>query len=93
MKKELKALLNQDEGSLKINEYFTLRRWTLKKETDLLGRTGDFLKLEMNDRLMRSVMIESRNTEDIINEVSKAIVTLMNETAEDMAKRFEGGII
>ena len=47
MKKEIKNLLSQDNGELKINEVFKLVRWTLKPDDDVTGRSGEYLELEM----------------------------------------------
>lgn len=92
LSKEFKDLLAQESGELKLNDYFYLKRWTLKPETDVLGRAGEYLQLMAYDNRMGSVRIESRDTEGITAEVEKAMIKLMTDYAENLAKRFKGGL-
>ena len=98
MKKEIKNLLSQDNGELKINEVFKLVRWTLKPDEDVTGRTGEYLKLEMipvNDGRHNyfSKMIESRDVQGIIDEVSAAVDDIMEQYKRQLVNRWEGGIL
>ncbi len=97
MKKELKELLNKDEATLKINELFVLRKWTLHKESDFLGREGDFLEIEMiNDygiTRSKSIRIESRDTAGIMAEIEEAMKKMMDEFKSNLLRRFKGGFL
>ena len=93
MKAELKELLESKDGKLEINSMFTLRRWILDPDTDIIGRSGDHLIIEMNNRYKSHRDIKSRNTKGIMEEVSKYMMELMDEYKEDLVRRFEGGQI
>lgn len=98
MKKEIKALLAQDNAELKINEAFKLVRWTLKPEEDVIGRSGDYLKVEMipfNDgrKNFFSRDIEARDVSGIIDEVAKAMDDIMAEYTRQLVNRWKGGLI
>ena len=98
MKKEIKNLLSQDNGELKINEAFKLVRWTLKPEEDVTGRSGEYLELEMipvNDgrRNYFSKMIESRDVQGIIDEVAAAMEEIMAQYTRQLVNRWKGGIL
>ena len=98
MKKEIKNLLSQDNGELKINEVFKLVRWTLKPDEDVTGRSGEYLKLEMipvNDGRHNyfSKMIEARDVPGIIDEVSAAMDDIMEQYTRQPVNRWKGGIL
>ena len=98
MKKEIKNLLSQHNGELKINEAFKLVRWTLKPEEDVTGRSGEYLKLEMipvNDgrRNYFSKMIEARDVQGIIDEVAAAMDEIMAQYTRQLVNSWKGGLI
>lgn len=98
MKKEIKNLLEQDNGEWKINEAFKLVRWTLKPDEDSTGRSGEYLKLEMipvNDgrRNYFHKEIESRDVHGIIDEVAAAMDEIMEQYTSQLVNRWKGGLI
>lgn len=97
MKKELNQLLAQDNGTLQINELFALKRWKLHKETDILGRDGEYLELEMTNKYGKtrsgSIRIESRDTAGIMKEVEKAMAEMMDELKNTLIKSWNGGYL
>lgn len=97
MKKEIKDLLNKENGTLKINELFELRRWTLNPETDIIGRDGEFLELEMTNKYGKtrsgSIRIESRDVEGIQKEVAAAMESMMDEYKRALVGSWRGGRI
>ena len=98
MKKDIKNLLSQDNGELKINEAFKLVRWTLKPEEDVTGRSGEYLKLDMipvNDGRHNyfSKMIEARDVRGIIDEVAEAMDEIMEQYTRQLVNRWKGGLI
>lgn len=97
MKKELKELLQAKDGLLQINELFCLRRWTLESESDILSRNGDYLKLEMTNKngnaRSAGIMITSRDTQGIMQEVSSAMDKMMDEYKESLVKFWNGGLL
>lgn len=93
MKNKLKELLSQDDGVLKINSMFYLKRWVLNPETDILGRSEEHLTLVMNNRYKTSKRITSRDTKGIMEEVSLYMSEMMDNYKEDIIRRFKGGMI
>lgn len=93
MKKEIKTLLEQEEGRLDLNSMFYLKRWILKKDTDILGRDEEHLAIEMNTRYKSSRAITSRDISGIMQEIKLAMVEMMDEYRDDLVKRFSGGEI
>ena len=98
MKKEIKNLLAQDNGELKINEAFKLVRWTLRPKEDVTGRSGDYLKLEMipvNDgrRNYFHKEIEARDAQGIIDKVSAAMDDIIEQYKRQLMNRWKGGIL
>lgn len=98
MKKEIKNLLSQDNGELKINEAFKLVRWTLKPDDDVTGRSGEYLELEMipvNDgrRNYFHKEIEARDVQGIIDEVAAAMDEIMEQYTRQLVSRWKGGIL
>ena len=98
MKKEIKNLLSQDNGELKINESFKLVRWTLNAEEDVTGRSGEYLELEMitvNDGRCNyfSKMIEARDVQGIIDEVAAAMDDIMEQYTRQLVNRWKGGTL
>lgn len=98
MEKEIKNLLAQGNGELKINEAFKLVRWTLKPDEDVTGRSGEYLELEMipvNDgrRNYFSKMIESRDVQGIIDEVAAAMDDIMDKYTRQLVYRWKGGVL
>lgn len=98
MKKQIKNLLSQDNGELKINEVLKLVKWTLKPDEDVTGRSGEYLELEMipvNDGRHNyfSKMIEARDVQGIIDEVAAAMDDIMEQYTRQLVKRWKGGIL
>lgn len=98
MKKEIKDLLKQDEGKLKINEAFKLVRWKLNPETDILGQDGEYLRLEMltvNDgrRNFYSKEIKSRDVQGIMDEVATGMNEIMAKYTDQLVRRWKGGLL
>lgn len=97
MKKELKELLDQKSGFLRINELFALHRWILEEDTDILGRTGDYLELEMTNQYgatrSSSIRIESRDTEGIMKEVADAMEKMMGQLSDTLIRHWNGGYL
>lgn len=97
MKKELKELLSQDEGRLQINELFAIRRWVLHKDTDILGREGEYLELEMTNKYGKtrsaSIRIESRDTKGIMQEVEAGMSKMMDELRDTLVRSWNGGYL
>lgn len=97
MKKELKELITSKKGELQINELFVLKRWILDEQTDILGRNGDYLELEMTNKYgkTRSAgrMINGRTTKEIMDEVATAMPEMMDELKETLLKSWNGGYI
>lgn len=100
MKKEIKELLEKkpgEKGTLQINELFRLKRWVLDPETDILGRDGEFLELEMTNDYgktrSRSIEIKSRDADGIQKEVYAAMCQMMDEYRDRLAKSWQGGYI
>ena len=91
MKKEINLLLASEDGELKINEMFRLRRWT----KDALGNRVDMLKLETTQygRYDKSVKIEARDINGIIAEVESKIAQTMKDISEEMCARWKGGLL
>ena len=97
MKKEIKELLEQKDGFLQINELFQLHRWVLEENTDVLGRNGDYLELEMTNKYGKtrsgSVRIESRDVQGIMQEVSDAMEKMMDEFKNTLVRYWNGGYL
>ena len=97
MKKEIKELLEQKDGFLQINELFKLHRWVLEENTDVIGRTGDYLELEMTNKYGKTrsgaIRIESRDVQGIMQEVSAAIEKMMDEFKNTLVRYWNGGYL
>lgn len=97
MKKELKELLSEQDGLLQINEMFKLHHWILNNESDILGRSGDFLELEMANKngKVRSgaIRIESRDVQGIMQEVSLAMEKMLEQYKESLVRYWNGGYL
>ena len=82
---------------LQINELFALRRWVLHKDTDLLGREGNYLELEMTNKYGKTrsgaIRIESRDTAGIMKEVEVAMNKMMDEFKDRLIKHWNGGYL
>ena len=94
MKKEIKALLNSENATLEINHILQLKRWT----KDAIGTNVDRLVLETktingSTRYHKSIEITSRTTAEIMDEVNAGITKIMMDIADDMSKRWRGGLI
>lgn len=97
MKKEIKYLLEKKEGFLKINELFELHRWVLEENTDILGRTVDYLELEMTNKYVKTrsgaIRIESRDVQGIMQEVSVAMEKMMDAFKNNLVRHWNGGYL
>lgn len=93
MKNEINAMLNADHATLRINDYFYLRRWQLHRDTDILGRDGDCLELVLDFKgvFARTQSIKSRTVHGIQGEVSDAMVSMMRDASDAMVRRWRGG--
>lgn len=92
MKKEIKELLEMDDGYMKINELFTLHHWRFNESTDFLGREGDYLEITLNSSGRKgSRMLEFREVDDIIKEIEFDMKDMMDEYASELVKRFANG--
>ena len=90
MKKIIKNLLSSEEAYLKINDMFTLRRWT----RTALGHKADMLELEFNKaNISGHALISSRTVQGIINEVAECMELLMFNYSQDIVKRWKGGLL
>ncbi len=97
LSKEIKGLLEKENGELQINEAFKLVRWTLKKDDDVIGREGEHLKVEMipvNDgrRNFFAKEIESRDVQGIIDEVAAGMEEILEKYSEQLVSRWKGGL-
>ena len=93
---EIRELLKQSNGEFKINEAFKLVRFTYADD-DYLGRTGEFLYLEMltinNGRKnFFSEEITSRDTPGIMEEVAEKMQLILNRYSEQLIRRWKGGL-
>lgn len=97
MKKKINELLEKKEGFLQINELFKLHRWLLEENTDILGRTGDYLELEMTNKYGKTrsgaIRIESRDVQGIMQEVSAAMEKMMDEFKNTLVRYWNGGYL
>lgn len=97
MKNELQALLREENAYLQIKEAFALHHYIFTPENDILGRTGEYLQLEMlcinNGRKNGFArFIEARDTQGIIDEVEKAMEDIMHTYTTQLIRRWKGGL-
>lgn len=93
MKKEINALLNATEGSLRLNSIASLDRWKL----DALGEEVDRLRIKFarinGVEYSGAYEVKARDTEGIINECCAAIDDFCQKLAGQMTKQLRAGYL
>lgn len=91
MKKEIENLLKSENGNLKINDYFTLERYT----KDALENEVDVLKLisSLTSYASETTEISARDFEGIKREVIIAMANHIENAKYKMIKNFENGYL
>lgn len=91
MKKEIITLVNSKEGTLKINNYCTLQRWTktaLNEDVDKLEAI-----FSITHYMSHTVEIQSRNWKSIVDEVVAAQTKAFAESADELNKQLLNGYV
>lgn len=91
MKKEIRALLKGEDGTCKINNICYLSRWT----KDYLDRDVDCMRLEFKQingiNYSRSVDIESRDVDEVLDIIKVQIAKFMAYATERMISDIDAG--
>lgn len=91
MKKEIMKLINSSNGQLRINNVCTLRRWTksaMDEKVDCLQLVFDPIN---NVEYSGWTMINSRDYDGIIEEISQATTAFFADVADRLVKNLENG--
>ncbi len=92
MKKEIMALVNSAEGSYRLNNIATIRRWT----KDGTGRTVDMLVIVFDpingvDFGNNTVQLNQRTYEGIISDCERAINNHLKYVTNTLMNNLENG--
>lgn len=91
MKKEIMELINSEEGTLKINDFCTLYRWTktaLNEDVDKLEARFSIIHYSSH-----VVEIQSREWRSIVDEVAYAQTKAFADSADELNKQLINGYI
>ena len=91
MKNEIIELLNSEEGTLKINKFCTLHRWTksaLNEDVDRLQAIFSITRYSSH-----TVDIDSRTWRAIVDDVASAQSKAFADSAEELNKQLLNGYI
>lgn len=91
MKKEIIALVNSQDGELKINKFCTLHRWTKSALNEDVDRLEAIFSI--THYMSHIVEIQSREWRDIVNEVAAAQTKAFAESAEEYNNQLKHGYI
>lgn len=93
MKREIKSLLNQDKGTLRLNNIAYLERL----QTDIMGNDVDILRI-IFDRIndvdfsgRSGVTIKSRDYDGIIQECTENINTFLSSVSAELCTNLKAG--
>ena len=94
MKKEINELLASANGSLRLNNICTLKRYT----TNARGESGDWLRLDFDtinnqDFGHNMVFIDAREWKKIVEECEVAIFDHMNYVSIQLANQLKSGYL
>jgi hypothetical protein len=91
MKKEIMELLEKENGVLKLNEYFYLKRWT----KDALGNNYDGLRLESKFVSKHNCFVEikSRDFVEIQKEIEEEMQKALDEFSKSLLSNFKCGYL
>ena len=91
MKKEIMELINSEEGTLKVNKFCMLRRWTktaLNEDVDKLEAIFSITHYSSH-----VVEIQSREWKSIVDEVALAQAKAFADSADELNKQLINGYI
>lgn len=89
MKKEITALVESKEGTLKINQYCTLHRWTWAgTKVDALEVRFDLISISSH-----TYEIQSRDWQGIVEEIKEVQTKAFADTANHYNKVLSNGYI
>ena len=89
MKKEITALVESKEGTLKLNQFCTLYRWTWSiTEVDKLE-----VRFDLTSASSHMYEIHSRDWQGIVEEIKEAQTKAFADAAETLNKQIANGYI